>query len=81
MVTFKTNVNQFNSEIRSKISRLESQMSRTMFQSAKYVEYTAKLLAPKKTGKLVNSIKTRKLKKGYSVRVTAGQATGDREWP
>jgi len=72
MVRLHVDVNKFNSEMQAKINRLNTQVKRTTARSARYLMYTAKLLAPKKTGKLVNSIRMNKIQNGHTVKVTAG---------
>ena len=71
-VRIKVNVAQFNRGIQRKINRLEKQKSITNHRAARYCQSQAQLLAPKSSGKLANSIKVRRLKKGdYQVRVNA----------
>lgn len=70
------NPEKFRASMATKIARLESQKSMTLYRAANYIAAQAKILAPIKSGKLATSIKVRKLKNGYNISVGAQSEYG-----
>ncbi len=71
LVTVKTNVAQFRKGILAEIAALNKSVKDIITRAAKFDKLQAKLLAPKLSGRLIGSIKIRRIKKGKQVSVNA----------
>ena len=71
LVTVKTNLPQFRRGVKAMIKALDKSSKDIMTRSSKFTKLQATLLAPKQSGRLIGSIKIRRIKRGKRVSVNA----------
>lgn len=76
VIQVKTNLPQFNRRNNQLARRSVKGAGNSTKQAARFLRRNARMLAPRKTGKLINSILLRKTKKGHTVLVTAKSNKG-----